>query len=139
MLLEQLQQQLTLIQTLQLILEAETDCLKEKKFSSLKDILSNKQDTLQAIDTLDKNLSKNDLQSALQENKDLQSLKEEIDTQLRACKKSNDINGQLVALSMKSNKHLMQILKQETGKNSVTYNNKGSLTSASLLGKDIKA
>ncbi|WP_354623907.1 flagellar protein FlgN [Psychromonas sp. MME2] len=139
MLAEQLQQQLTLINTLQSILEAETTCLKEKNFSSLKEILSDKQNALQQIASIDDSLIKNGLQKALAENEKLQQLKQEIDKQLRSCKKSNDINGQLVTLSMKSNKHLMQILKQETGKNSVTYNNKGSLTSASLLGQDIKA
>lgn len=139
MLLEQLQQQLVLIKSLATILDDETTCLKEKNFTSLKEILTNKQNTLQEIATIDQSLMANSLEDALSKDQQLQELKQEIDTELIACKKVNDINGQLVALSMKSNKHLMQILKQETGKNSVTYDQKGSLSSASLLGKDIKA
>jgi flagella synthesis protein FlgN len=40
---------------------------------------------------------------------------------------------------MKSNNHLMQLIKQATGKNSLTYDQKGGLNSARLLGKNIKA
>ena len=42
-------------------------------------------------------------------------------------------------MSMKSNKHLMQILTQAKGQNTVTYDQKGVLNRGRLLGKDIEA
>ncbi len=139
MLSAQLTQQLESIQALQLTLEAESTCLKEKNFSKLNSILFNKQKSLQAIAELDKILSTASSQNEIKQNENLLALKDEIESQLAVCQKINAVNGQLVELSMKSNKHLMQLIKQATGKNTVTYNQKGMLSTASLLGKNIKA
>ena len=135
----QLTEQLESIQALQQVLKEETLCLQEKNFSQLQEILFKKKQLLQSIANLDKVLSTASSQTQITENKDLSSLKNEIEEQLSACQKTNKINGKLVELSMKSNKHLMQLMRQATGKNSVTYDQKGGLTSASLLGKNIKA
>lgn len=139
MLLEKLQQQLASIEALQLTLEAETACLKEKNFAQLNAILFNKKKSLQEIAFLDKAFSGAAPQQTIKTDNELLSLKNKIDSQLLTCQKINNINGRLVELSMKSNKHLMQLIKQETGKNSVTYDQKGMLNSASLLGRNIKA
>jgi len=139
MLTAQLTQQLKSVQALQLLLEAETTCLKEKDFSQLNQLLFEKQKSLQAIAELDKVLSTASSTEAIQQDTKLQTLKNEIESVLLVCKKINEVNGQLVQLSMKSNKHLMQLMKQATGKNSVTYDQKGMLNSGSLLGKNIKA
>jgi len=139
MLSAQLSQQLELIQELQITLETETTCLKEKNFSQLNDILYKKQKSLQAIAELDKVLSTDSAQKQIQSDESLLAIKSKIESQLLGCQKINAVNGKLVELSMKSNKHLMQLFKQATGKNSVTYDQKGGLNSASLLGKDIKA
>lgn len=139
MLTAQLNEQLKSVQALQLLLEAETTCLKEKDFSQLNQLLFEKQKSLQAVAELDKVLSAASSIDAIQQDTKLQALKDEIESELSACKKINDVNGQLVELSMKSNKHLMQLMKQATGKNSVTYDQKGMLNSGSLLGKNIKA
>ena len=137
MLLEKLTQQLNLVQELQTILEQEKDCLKEKTFSQLSDVLLKKKNLLQAITDLDSVLSVS--KELIIKDKALLKLKSEVETQLSICQKINTINGQLVELSMKSNKHLMQLLKQASGKNSITYDQKGILNSGTLLGKDIKA
>lgn len=139
MLLEQLNQQLEFIHALQTILDEETTCLKEKNFTQLTAIISKKQQLLTSITELDKALATPASQQAIIENSNLLTIKNEIEQQLTECKKSNSINGKVIELSMKSNKHLMQIMKQATGKNSVTYDRKGGLNSASLMGKDIKA
>ncbi|MFT6907312.1 MAG: flagella synthesis protein FlgN [Oleiphilaceae bacterium] len=139
MLSAQLSQQLELIQALQLTLEEEAACLREKNFTQLSDILSKKQKSLQAIDELDKVLSTDSSQNKIKDDENLLAIKNKIESQLSTCQKINAVNGKLVELSMKSNKHLMQLMKQATGKNSVTYDQKGMLNSASLLGKDIKA
>lgn len=139
MLTEQLTEQLKSVQALQLLLEAETACLKEKDFSQLNKLLFEKQKLLQAVAELDKVLSATLSIDAIQQEARLQTLKDEIESELLVCKKINEVNGQLVTLSMKSNKHLMQLMKQATGKNSVTYDQKGMLNSGSLLGKNIKA
>ena len=139
MLSAQLTQQLESIQSLQETLEEETSCLKEKNFSQLNAILFKKKKLLQEIATLDKALSTAASQNNITQNKDLLALKNEIEKQLVNCQKINDLNGRLVELSMKSNKHLMQLMKQATGKNSITYDQKGGLNSARLLGKNIKA
>lgn len=139
MLAAQLEKQLESIHALHLTLEAERDCLKEKDFSQLNSILFKKQELLKEIEQLDKILSTDSSQNEINKNSNLQELKSEIENLLAACQKINNVNGQLVELSMKSNKHLMQLIKQETGKNSVTYDQKGLLNTASLLGKNIKA
>ncbi len=139
MLLSQLNQQLESINNLHSTLEEETACLKEKNFSSLNDLLFKKQKLLQAVGELDKVLSTAASQDEISADNSLSQLKLEIEKQLQACQKINDINGQLVQLSMKSNKHLMQVMTQASGRNSVTYDQKGLLNSGQLLGKNIKA
>jgi flagella synthesis protein FlgN len=139
MLSAQLKQQLQSIQALQQTLEEETACLKEKNFSQLSAILLKKQKLLQAVTELDKVLSPAKIQDQIAQSEDLLALKNEIEQQLAACQKINALNGRLVELSMKSNNLLMQLIKQATGKNSITYDQKGGLNSASLLGRNIKA
>lgn len=139
MLSNQLAEQLESIQSLQLTLAEETDCLKEKNFTELNNILFRKQQLLQAITNLDKVLSTLASQKEISAKKNLLALKNEIEDKLSDCQKTNELNGQLVELSMKSNKHLMQLMKQATGKNSITYDKKGDLNASTLLGKNIKA
>jgi flagella synthesis protein FlgN len=139
MLSDQLSQQLEYIHALQSVLDEETACLKEKNFTQLTAIISKKQQLLVSITELDKSLATPASQKAIIEDNDLIVIKSDIEQKLTKCKKSNSINGQIIERSMKSNKHLMQIMKQVTGKNSVTYDRKGGLNSASLMGKDIKA
>ena len=139
MLSAQLTQQLESIQALQQTLEEETSCLKEKNFSQLNAILFKKKKLLQTVAELDKILSTAVSQNEITQSENLLTLKNEIERQLSTCQKINDINGKLVELSMKSNKHLMQLMRQATGKNSVTYDQKGMLNSGTLLGRNIKA
>jgi flagella synthesis protein FlgN len=139
MLSTQLIQQLKHIADLQVALEEEKRCLTEKDFSSFSTILFEKQKSLQSIATLDKQLSIEKTLQVIQQSDELTALKDTVEKNLQACQKLNNVNGKLVELSMKSNKHLMQILKQATGKNSVTYDQKGALNTGQLLGKDIQA
>jgi flagella synthesis protein FlgN len=136
---KQLTEQLTALKSLAQILDAESVCLKEKTFSSLNEILFNKQKTLQAIKATDQQISTAKNLDAITQSESLSLLKKQIDNNLQDCHKHNQINGRLIELSMKSNKHLMQLLTIATGKNSVTYDKKGTLNSGSLLGKGIKA
>ena len=121
------------------MLDEETACLKEKNFTQLTAIIAKKQELLTSITALDKSLTTSTSQKIISEDSSLIALKDNIEQTLTECKKSNTINGQIIELSMKSNKHLIQMMKQVTGKNSVTYDRKGGLNSASLMGKDIKA
>ncbi|PKG38613.1 flagellar protein FlgN [Psychromonas sp. Urea-02u-13] len=139
MLSEQLLQQLKNITDLQVALAEEKRCLTEKDFSSFSNILFDKQKLLQNIATLDAQLSIEKTLQVIQQSAELTALKDSVETNLQACQKSNNVNGKLVELSMKSNKHLMQILKQAKGKNSITYDQKGTLNTGRLLGKDIQA
>lgn len=139
MLQEKLSQQLQHIQDLQIILEEEKRCLTEKDFSTFSDILFNKQKILQTISSLDQQLTTEQNLKEIAENIALNEIKSSLETQLKDCQKLNAINGKLVTLSMKSNKHFLQLMTQATGKNSVTYDQKGSLNSGKLLGKNIQA
>ena len=124
---------------LKILLEEERECLTKKSFSELNTLLFSKQKLLQNIGNSDKLISTVENLAIIENNKDLFSLKNDIENILLECKKNNDINGQLIEMSMKSNKHLMQILTQAKGQNSVTYDQKGVLNRGSLLGKNIKA
>jgi len=139
MLETQLSQQLENLIRLQEILEEEKRCLKEKDFKAFNDTLFNKQKILQAVTSLDKKLTTANSLHAINESAELTALKNTLEAHLHDCQKINTINGKLVALSMKSNKHLMQVITQATGKNSVTYNQKGLLHGGQLLGENIKA
>lgn len=139
MLQDQLNELLDSIKKLHQLLDDERACLKEKSFDNLSLILSNKQKQLQSIAGLNKAISSEDNLYLIENNSELLSLKQDIETRLITCQKDNDINGRLIELSMQSNKHLMQILTQAKGKNTVTYDQKGVLSSASLLGKNIQA
>lgn len=139
MLQKQLSQQLQNLTNLQLALEEEKCCLTSKDFSSFNETLFNKQKLLQSIATLDKQLSSETSLEQIKQSEMLTTLKNNLEKHLQDCQKLNNINGKLVALSMKSNKHLMQLITQATGKNSVTYDQKGLLNGGSLLGKNIQA
>ncbi len=135
----QFKDQINALVQLQQILEEETDCLKNKNFSSLNEILFNKQKQLQDIATRDSDIASTTTLTDIENNEELSTLKHQADKAFKDCQKINDINGQLVQLSMKSNKHLMQLMTHATGKNTVTYDQKGILTGTSLLGKNIQA
>ena len=139
MLEAQLSKQLENLNSLQKTLLEEKRCLTEKDFTSLNDTLFNKQKSLQTIASLDKKLTTAKSLAAINQSEQLMVLKMRIETDLKSCQKINDINGKLVAMSMKSNKHLMQLITQATGQNSVTYDQKGLLQGGQLLGKDIQA
>ena len=139
MLEAQLLQQIENLSNLQKTLQEEKRCLTEKDFSSLNDTLFNKQKSLQTIATLDKRLTTAKSLEAIQQSEPLMALKIRIEADLKSCQKLNDINGKLVAMSMRSNKHLMQLITQAKGQNSVTYDQKGLLKGGRLLGKDIQA
>lgn len=139
MLQEQLSQQLKNLVTLREILEEEKRCLTEKDFSSFNDTLFNKQKSLQTIATLDKQLSTAKNLELINQSDELTELKNTLSMHLQDSQSMNIVNGKLVELSMKSNKHLMQLMTQATGKNSVTYDQKGLLQGGQLLGKNIQA
>lgn len=139
MLTEQLSQLLDSIQVLQKLLEEEKLCLKEKSFKNLNTLLFNKQKLLQQINSGNKSISTKENLILIEQDPTLSSLKENIVNHLAECQKSNEVNGRLVEMSMKSNKHLMQLLTQAKGKNSITYDQKGLLNGASLLGNNIEA
>lgn len=139
MLLENLSELLKLTQALQSLLEEEKQCLTKKTFDELNTLLFNKQKLLQNIGNIDKLISSEENLNLIENDQQLNELKQDIETRLQTCKVTNEINGQLIEMSMKSNKHLMQILTQTKGKNSITYDQKGVLNRGSLLGKDIEA
>ena len=139
MLTEQLSQLLESIQVLQKLLEEEKLCLKEKSFKNLNTLLFNKQKLLQQINSGNKSISTKENLILIEQDPTLSSLKENIVNHLAECQKSNEVNGRLIEMSMKSNKHLMQLLTQAKGKNSITYDQKGLLNGASLLGNNIEA
>lgn len=139
MLLEKLSELLETTQALQALLEEEKQCLTVKSFGQLNTLLFNKQKLLQKIGASDKTISTEENLTIIESDQTLSHLKEDIEDRLRECKKNNEINGQLIEMSMKSNKHLMQILTQAKGQNTVTYDQKGVLNRGSLLGKDIEA
>lgn len=139
MLTKQLATLLESTQALQNLLEEEKICLKEKQFDNLNTLLFNKQKLLQTINNTNGLVSTESNLAAIQKDITLSTTKTEIQSRLEDCKKNNEINGRLIELSMKSNKHLMQLLTQAKGQNSVTYDQKGALNSASLLGKNIEA
>jgi len=139
MLETQLAQQLQNLTDLQSILEEEKCCLAEKDFNSFNEILFNKQKSLQIIATLDKQLTTEKSLQDIAKSDTLSALKDNVQTLLEKCQETNNVNGKLVQLSMKSNKHLMQLMTQAKGKNSVTYDQKGTLQSGQLLGKNIQA
>ncbi|WP_298940865.1 flagella synthesis protein FlgN [uncultured Psychromonas sp.] len=139
MLTEQLSQLLESIQVLQNLLEEEKLCLKEKSFENLNTLLFNKQKLLQKINSSNQAISTKNNLAVIEQDPALSILKQDVVNQLIACQKNNEINGRLIELSMKSNKHLMQLLTQAKGKNSITYDQKGLLNSGSLLGNNIEA
>ena len=139
MLTQQLSQLLESIQVLQKLLEEEKQCLKEKSFENLNTLLFNKQKLLQKINSDNKTICTKDNLTIIEQDQILSTLKQNIVNDLTECQKNNEINGRLIEMSMKSNKHLVQLLTQAKGKNSITYDQKGLLNSGSLLGKNIEA
>ena len=139
MLSEKLSELLDTTKALEVLLDEEKQCLTDKSFSELNTLLFNKQKLLQSIGNSDKIISTAENLTMIENDQALSNLKENIENRLSKCKKNNEINGQLIEMSMKSNKHLMQILTQAKGQNTVTYDQKGILNRGSLLGKDIEA
>jgi len=139
MLSDKLSELLDATKALEALLDKEKQCLTDKSFGELNTLLFNKQKLLQSIGNSDKTISTAENLTIIENDQALSHLKENIESRLLNCKKNNEINGQLIEMSMKSNKHLMQILTQAKGQNTVTYDQKGVLNRGSLLGKDIEA
>lgn len=139
MLLDKLSELLKYTQQLSDLLEQERQCLKEKSFDNLNTLLMQKKSLLQAINDTNQQVSTEENLQLIIESDQLSSKKNEIEFHLQTCHKNNNINGQLIAMSMKSNKHLMQLLTLAKGQNSVTYDQEGALNRASLLGDNIEA
>jgi flagella synthesis protein FlgN len=102
-------------------------------------LLFNKQKLLQQITTTNKIISTDSNLIQIKQQPALLTLQLDIQNRLKTCQKNNSINGRLIEMSMKSNQHLMQLLTQAKGKNSVTYDQKGILNGGSLLGENIEA
>ncbi|WP_094751641.1 flagellar export chaperone FlgN [Psychromonas sp. CD1] len=134
-----LNQQLILINELHCTLKQETTCLKEKSFSNLNEILKQKKQKLTLISELDSALSNSTSLQQIETSEEAKKIKKEILIILEKCQYINNINGKLVEVGMRSNKHLTQLIKQATGKNSITYDQKGMLHGGLLLGKNIQA
>jgi flagella synthesis protein FlgN len=139
MLTEKLTELLESINDLHDLLDEEKLCLKEKKFTHLNTLLFNKQKLLQQITTTNKIISTDSNLIQIKQQPALLTLQLDIQNRLKTCQKNNSINGRLIEMSMKSNQHLMQLLTQAKGKNSVTYDQKGILNGGSLLGENIEA
>ena len=139
MLTQKLTELLEAINELHHLLDEEKLCLKEKKFTNLNTLLFNKQKLLQKITNANKIISNDNYLTQIKQEPTLLALQVEIQSRLKTCQKNNNINGRLIEMSMKSNQHLMQLLTQAKGKNSVTYDQKGILNGGSLLGENIEA
>ncbi|WP_421301885.1 flagella synthesis protein FlgN [Aeromonas veronii] len=109
------------------ILEEEFSLLEQHQALALPALTERKQQLLAAIETLDKTLAEMP-ELALQ----LAAYPDEM-AQLRAkldaCQAQNDINGQLLELSIVSNRRLATFLSQLRDRNSLTYDAKGNTRS----------
>lgn len=130
--------QLTQLEQLEAIIDAEKEVLQKQSPDKLTEISSQKNELLVAIQNLDKQFSEN---AQFIEDKANGLFSEElklIETTLLRCKEKNHVNGQIIAQSQLAVERMKTSLLQNHNKSSMTYDNKGK-TSGGLSSLGIKA
>ncbi len=126
------------VEALGTVLIEEHKCLEQRDTDKLSDIIQQKQLLLKSVSERDVVICQHPDAQQLKQG-DLALQKQDIESQLAKCKKQNDINGKVIELSLKSARHLANVLTQARAANSMTYNNKGQTQVGSQLGGGIKA
>lgn len=131
------QDQLTQMITL---LEKERLLLKARNIIELEVLIQKKQELLQKIADLDKEISQNTNQhDLLKEGASLFIQKQKLEDLLKQCKQNNEINGKAITLSLESNTRFSNLLNSVLNRNNLTYDQKGNTQISNTLGKGFTA
>ena len=117
---ERFERQRQQLQALIELLEQERGALVARDIPAIEQLAAAKQQLLAAIAETDKALA-----SELAADADVAQAKGELDALLDHCKSLNDLNGQVIQLSLNGLGRLQQLMAEARGRGSVTYDDKG--------------
>jgi flagella synthesis protein FlgN len=116
----------------------ELEILKNRELSTLEQASAEKEATLNKINLLDQEISKNTSLELLQQDENHSDQVSRIINLLRDCKQQNEVNGQIINNSQIAINRFKGMLQKSISNNTMTYDNKGK-TSISNNSIGIKA
>lgn len=117
---ERFERQRQQLQALIELLEQERSALVARDGGAIEQLAAAKQQLLAAIADTDRALSQE-----LSADAELAQAKGELDALLDHCRSLNELNGQVIQLSLNSLGRLQQLMAEARGRGSVTYDDKG--------------
>lgn len=133
-----LAEQLERLQALHELQNSETKILEQRDAPALEEITAEKAKLLSALESADHNIAQHPERNALLDAPECVALRDQIQHWLGKVQQQNDVNGQLVRLTLGRVQSLKQSLQSLHGENATTYDDKGQ-TRGGLSGKGIKA
>ncbi|RJG48981.1 flagella synthesis protein FlgN [Motilimonas pumila] len=140
-LLQLLLQQLETVKHFSELLQSEHDALIGRHPDTLNQVLAEKQSVLQQIADADANMQAHPDVASLSQPQDpeIANTVAEIRQLFAQCQEKNNINGEIIEMSLRTSRHLTAVLNQAKAANSLTYDAKGKAKGASIIGSGIKA
>lgn len=135
---ELLEQQLQCLQELSTLQDDERAALEQRDAPALEQLTVRKTELLRQLELNDKAVAEHPQRGVVATHPDLQKKRAEIQQALEHVQQQNEVNGQLVRLTLGRIQNLRQTLQAMHSDGNVTYNEKGR-TRAGGSGKGIKA
>lgn len=130
--------QLERLQAIYELQNTEVKALEQRDAPALERITSEKTELLSALENTDQQLSQHPEQENLTSSPELDQLRAQITEWLEKVQTQNNINGQLVRLTIGRIQSMKQQIQSVHGDNATTYDQKGN-TRGGISGKGIKA
>lgn len=136
-----LSQQLETVKQFYQLLEQEHEALIGRQPELLNQVLAEKQAILEKIAETDSKMQTHPEVASLKAPQDpaMAENMAEIKQLFAQCQEKNDINGEIIEMSLRTTRHLTAVLNQAKAANSLTYDAKGKAKGASIMGSGIKA
>lgn len=133
-----LDQQIAALEALIKLQQSEKELLVKRNAPALDELTREKEQTLDQIQQLDDTLAAHPQHHLVSVHPELREKRKQIIQLLEQCQSNNDVNGQLVRVTLGRIQQLKQTLQAAQTGTTLTYTNKGK-TSSGPSGSSIKA
>ena len=133
-----LDQQIAALETLIKLQQSEKDLLVKRDAPALDELTRDKEQILDSIQQLDDTLAAHEQHHLVSSHPELREKRRQIIKLMEKCQSNNEVNGQLVRVTLGRIQQLKQTLQAAHTGNTVTYTSKGK-TSSGPSGSSIKA
>jgi flagella synthesis protein FlgN len=135
---ELMDQQAAYLQQLIAVQAEEKELLIKRDAPALDELTRRKEALLDHIQSTDRALAEHPEKNTLETSETLRQKRVTIQTLMQTCQSNNDVNGQLVRMTLGRIHHLKQTMQAAKSGTAITYTSKGK-TSTGASGNSIKA